>query len=195
MTTFSYATRGGKTQISSSPDIYKQIPVGALGVIMTLNMTLAPTANISLTLRKKPYVFLELAVVGGNEGWVATTFEALDNALSVQQPPFRTWMLRAWPKGIIAVALWIIFLVPLSSIMQNLPPLPWLGRLPPWTAVPLAILPMGMVNWVFEVWNPPFAVTRSTPGWFEAGFKSVILLILTEAIRELLTWIARISVH
>jgi hypothetical protein len=33
--------------------------------------------------------------VSANEGWVATTFEALDNALSDQQPRFRLYTLNA----------------------------------------------------------------------------------------------------
>jgi hypothetical protein len=68
MTSFSYMTRDGKTEISTSPDLYKQLPLWAQGVIMTFNMTLIPTANITLTLRSRPYVFLELAVAGANRG-------------------------------------------------------------------------------------------------------------------------------
>jgi hypothetical protein len=56
MTSFSYVTRGGRTQISTSPDLYRQIPVGALSAIMTLNVTYPlPRASRSPFARSRTY--------------------------------------------------------------------------------------------------------------------------------------------
>ncbi len=116
---------------------------------------------------------------------LATTFEALDGVLTEQQPRIRRLILRQWPKAIIGIILWVVFTIPLSTVLQNLP---MARRIPAWTAVPLALLPLGLISSLLDWSMPPFAVVRSKESWLIDGAKTVGILALSELIRRLLEW-------
>jgi hypothetical protein len=181
---FGYTDRSGHLISSQSPDFLQNL-TSADSISLRGYAFAKPTASIAVTLQNRPWEVVALEIEGQDTDWVSSATAPLHRLLSSHESKIVKFFRNAWVKGVVGVSVWALFVPPLASLFRGFN----LGQL---IAVPVALLPTGVVNAVYQRLTPPVLIASSAPSTWRELVRVAVSAVVAGLIKYGLDGLARL---
>jgi hypothetical protein len=181
---FGYTDKSGHLISSQSPDFLQDV-TSADSISLRGYVSAKPTAAIAVTLQNRPWEGITLEIEGQDTDWVSSAAAPLHRLLSRRESRIVKFFRNVWVKTVVAVSVWALFIPPLSLLLRGL-------NVSELIAVPIALVPVGMVSLVYQRLTPPVMISSSAPSAWKELVRVAISAIVTGLIKYGLDGLAQL---
>jgi hypothetical protein len=176
--------RSGHVISSQSPDFLADLS-SADSISLGGRVFAKPTASIIVTLQNQPWEVVALEIEGQETNWVSSAAAPMHRLLSGRESKIVKFFRNAWVKAVVGVAVWALFVPPLALVLRRFN----FGQL---IAVPIALLPVGIVNAVYQRLTPPVIITKTAPSTWAELLRVAVSAVVAGLIKYSLDGLARL---